>query len=90
MKVKKNWIYLFTEQTPTFHFTVGELIKALHQFPDDLPVLVSGYETGYENFLYPIVHKVVYEPENPYYDGQFQISDTNGMEVLLLNRELRE
>ena len=30
-----------------FNFTVGELIKILQQHPDDMPVVVSGYESGY-------------------------------------------
>jgi len=50
--------------------------------------VVSGYENGYENFYHPYVKKVKQFPENPYYDGQFQLDDT-GMEVLLLEREER-
>jgi hypothetical protein len=41
--------------------------------PPDLPVLVSGYENGYENFYPPKVTKLKHEPDNMYYDGQFQI-----------------
>jgi len=71
-----------------YNFTVGELIEILQQFPEDMPVVVSGYENGYENFHHPFVKKVMHQPENPYYDGQFQI-DENGTEVLLLEREER-
>lgn len=71
-----------------FNFTVGELMKILQQYPDDMPVVVSGYENGYENFYHPIVQKVIHMPENPYYDGEFQLDD-NGSEVLLLEREER-
>jgi hypothetical protein len=53
-----------------------------------MPVVVSGYENGYENFYHPIVKKVKHRPENPYWDGQFQLDD-NGKEVLLLEREVR-
>lgn len=31
-----------------FSFTVGELMQILQQFPADMPVVVSGYENGYE------------------------------------------
>lgn len=72
----------------TYNFTVSELIKILQQYPDDMPVVVSGYENGYENFYHPYVKKVKHFPENPYYDGQFQL-DENGTEVLLLEREER-
>ncbi|NJO87536.1 MAG: hypothetical protein HC831_00190 [Chloroflexia bacterium] len=72
----------------TYFFTVGELIKILQQYPDDMPVVVSGYENGYENFYHPYVKKVKHLPENTYYDGQFQLDD-NGTEVLLLEREVR-
>lgn len=71
-----------------YNFTVGELIEILLQYPADMPVVVSGYENGYENFYQPFVKKVNYLPENPYYDGQFQLDD-NGTEVLLLEREER-
>jgi hypothetical protein len=71
-----------------YNFTVGELIEILLQYPADMPVVVSGYENGYENFYQPFVKKVTYLPENPYYDGQFQLDD-NGTEVLLLEREER-
>lgn len=72
----------------TYFFTVGELIKILQQYPEDMPVVVSGYENGYENFYHPYVKKVKHLPENTYYDGQFQLDD-QGTEVLLLEREVR-
>ena len=53
-----------------------------------MPVIVSGYESGYENFYHPIVQKVNHIPENMYWDGEFQI-DENGIEVLILEREVR-
>jgi hypothetical protein len=71
-----------------YNFTVGELIKILQQYPDEMPVVVSGYENGYENFHQPYVKKVKHLPENSYWDGQFQL-DENGTEVLLLEREVR-
>ena len=71
-----------------YNFTVGELIKILQQYPQDMPVVVSGYENGYENFYHPYIKKVKHLPENPYWDGQFQI-DENGEDVLILERELR-
>jgi len=71
-----------------YNFTAGELIKILQQYPEDMPVVVSGYENGYENFYHPLVKKVKHLAENPYWDGQFQLDD-NGKEVLLLEREVR-
>ncbi len=71
-----------------YYFTVGELIKIMRQYPEEMPVVVSGYENGYENFYQPLVKKVKHLPENPYYDGQFQLDD-HGTEVLLLEREVR-
>lgn len=73
----------------TFNFTVSELIEILLQYPPDMPVVVSGYENGYENFYHHHVKKVYHFPENPYYDGQFHLDD-NGTEVLLLEREMRD
>jgi len=71
-----------------FNFTVGELIEILLQHPADMPVVVSGYKNGYENFFHPYVIKVIHQPENTFYDGLFQ-PDDNGTEVLLLEREER-
>ena len=73
----------------TYNFTVSELIEILLQYLPDMPVVVSGYENGYENFYHPHVKKVKDFPKNPYYDGQFQLDD-DGREVLLLEREMRD
>ena len=40
-----------------FNYTVGELIEVLKEYPKDMPVIVSGYESGCENFYLPIVQK---------------------------------
>jgi len=71
-----------------FNFTVGELIEILNQQPKDMPVVVCGYENGYENLCQPFVKKIKHLPENPYYNGQFQIDD-KGIEVFILEREVR-
>lgn len=73
----------------TYFFTVGELIKILQQYPDDMPVVVSGYKNGYENFYEPYVIKVIDQPENTFYDDRFQ-TDNQGTEVLILEREYRD
>jgi hypothetical protein len=61
----------------TFHFTVRELAEILKSFPQDMPVLVSGYESGFENFMQPFVKKLKHEPENMYYEGEFQYADND-------------
>ncbi len=79
---------MIDKQSSIFNYTVGELIKVLNEYPKDMPVIVSGYESGYENFYLPIVQKVRRIPENMYWDGEFQI-DENGIEALVLEREVR-
>ena len=79
---------MMTEKTKIFNYTVGELIEILKSYPDNMPVIVSGYENGYENFNPPTVHRVEHLPENKYWDGKFQIDD-NGIEALILEREVR-
>ena len=69
-------------------FTIAQLITELQKYPQDMPVLVSGYENGYENFYHPYVIKVSHFPDNSHWDGQFQLDD-KGTEVLLLEREVR-
>jgi len=79
---------MIDKQSSMFNYTVGELIKVLNEYPKDMPVIVSGYESGYENFYLPIVQKIRRIPENMYWDGEFQI-DENGIEALVLEREVR-
>lgn len=58
-----------------YNFTVGELIKILQEYPEDMPVVVSGYNNGYENFFHPYVKKVIHLPENTKHNGQFQLNE---------------
>lgn len=51
-----------SEKEP-FHFTLGRLIEVLKSLPQDLPVLTSGYEGGFENFYEPCIIKVRHELE---------------------------
>ena len=76
-----------------FNFTVGELIKILQQYPKHLPVVLSGYESGFENFYAPYVADLIHKPENMYWDGEFQPvegNDKNNFKALILKRELRD
>ncbi len=76
-----------------FHFTVGQLIEVLKSLPQDLPVLTSGYESGFENFYQPCIIKVKHEPENPYYEGEFQAAeegDDRTFEAVVLKRVVRD
>lgn len=58
-----------------FHFTVGQLVEILKPLSQDLPVLISGYEGGFENIYQPDIIKVKHEPENMYYEGEFQVAE---------------
>ena len=75
-----------------FYFTVAQLTEVLKTLPSDFPVLVSGYESGYENFYQPTVVKMKHEPENPYFDGEFQpsqVDDKNTFDAVVLVRMVR-
>ena len=62
--------------TPTepgkFYFTVGQLMEILKDMPQDLPVIVSGQKSGYENFFHPYVVKMIHDPDCYYQYGEFQ------------------
>ena len=76
-----------------FHSTVGQLVEFLKTLPQDLPILTSGYENGFENFYQPDIIKVKHEPENMYYEGEFQISDEedkNTFKAVVLQRVVRD
>ena len=75
-----------------FHYTVGQLAEILKSLPQDLPVLTSGYENGFENFYPPGVIKVKHEPENMYYDGEFQVAedgDVGTFDAVVIRRVVR-
>jgi hypothetical protein len=71
-------------------FTVAELIEELRKFPDDLPVLVSGYDNGYENFYQPVVVNLGDYPENPWTEGRFQVEQRGGIRAVVFMREKRD
>ena len=73
-------------------YSVAELIEALKKYPQDLPVLVSGYEGGFENILPPIIERLIYKPENQNWDGEFQIAEEENeadLEAVVLRRVFR-
>jgi hypothetical protein len=75
-----------------FSFTVAQLIEMLKDMPPDLPVLTSGYESGFENFYRPEIVHLKHEPENPYFEGEFQAADDNDTDTfnaVILQRVLR-
>jgi len=75
-----------------FHYTVSQLSDVLNSFPQNLPVLTSGYEDGFENIYYPKIFELKHEPENMYFSGEFQISDTqdeNRFKAVVINRVVR-
>ena len=80
-------------QNEIFHFTVAQLIEILQSLPQDLPVLTSGYESGFENFYRPEIVELKHEPENPYYEGEFQVADgkdKNTFKAVILHRVKRD
>ena len=80
-------------QKEVFHYTVGQLVEILKTLPQDLPVLTSGYENGFENFYQPGIIKVKHEPENPYYDGEFQVAeagDEETFDAVVIRRVVRD
>ncbi len=80
-------------QKEIFHFTVGQLVEILKSLPQDLPVLTSGYESGFENFYHPEIAELKHEPENMYYDGEFQVAeedDEETFDVVVIRRVVRD
>ena len=76
-----------------FHSTVGQLVEFLKTLPQDLPVLTSGYENGFENFYQPSIIKVKHEPENMYYEGEFQVAEVGDevtFDAVVLRRVVRD
>ena len=74
--------------------TVAELIKELQQLPPDIRVVMSGYEGGYENMLTPKIEKLEQNPDNPYWEGEFQeqgqLEGGQLIEAVVMQRVLRD
>jgi len=80
-------------ENQVFQYTVSKLIEALSSFPLDTPVLTSGYENGFENIQQPALKELVHKPNNPYYDGEYQLvsdGDSEPFQAVLLPRLERE
>lgn len=53
--------------------TVKELKEKLSEFPDDMIVVVSGYENGYDDIYSDLEKKKVYERKNKsWWDGDYR------------------
>jgi len=55
--------------------------------------LTSGYEGGFENVYQPDIIKVKHEPENPYYEGEFQVAedrDEETFDAVVIRRVVRD
>lgn len=77
---------------PVFKHTVGQLIATLKEFPEDMPIVVTGYEDGYENILPPKKADLKYRPDAPYWSGPFEHAepnDKNTFTAIIIEREVR-
>jgi hypothetical protein len=82
-----------TQKNIKTSYSVAELIEVLKKYPQDLPVLVSGYEGGFENIMPPIIEKLTHKPENQYWDGEFQTAEEENegdLEAVVLRRVFRD
>ncbi len=74
-------------------YTVKDLIASLTKFPQDLPVLVSGYESGFECFYEPEILDLVYNNDTMYYDGEYQFpleGEIPDVTAVVLQRVMRD
>ena len=53
---------------------VAELIEHLRKFPDDLPVLIEGYETGWDGIHELRTDGVVRYRKAEAWDGEYQLA----------------
>lgn len=77
---------------PLTTFTVAKLIEALQKFPQNTPVVVSGYESGYENIMPPKLAKLQQQKESRCWDGEFQEAEQESeyvLDAVVLNRVVR-
>jgi hypothetical protein len=63
--------------------TACQLIEILSKYPSDLPVLVEGYETGFDQIHSIVPAKAIPNPENQEHDGEFE-KDGEGSDCLII------
>lgn len=63
--------------------TAGQLIEILKKHRADLPVLVEGYETGFDPIHSIVPAKAIPNPQNQDYDGEYE-KDGQGSDCLLI------
>jgi hypothetical protein len=72
--------------------TVKQLIEELSKYPSDMPVMVDGYEGGYNAVVPEKIYlaEVHYHPREAYY-GDYQIAQpgrpVESQQVLILSRK---
>ena len=71
-------------------YTVEKLIADLQKMPQDLPIFISGYESGFENVHSPVVVPMTDNPDNPYFEGRFQFDENGSFNAVILQRENRD
>ncbi len=82
------------------HLTVGELIRLLSEYPEDLRVVVDGYEGGFDDLTNDLIQRLpiglhVNKPkwEGPHEDARWGFFERKGaieiVEALRLGRSSR-
>ena len=74
--------------------TVKELREELFKYPEDIPVVISGYESGFDHISVIRNHSLYEYTDKPYYEGRFQTSldilknhtSTDVVKALILKR----
>jgi len=85
--------FMTVDQPGKFYFTVGQLVEILKALPPDLPVLTSGYKSGYDNFYHPEVVKMKRGLNDWYEYGEFEVAgegDIETFDAVLLSRVVRD
>jgi len=65
--------------------TVRQVIELLQQYPDDLPVVVQGYEEGYDPVTDVGELTVAAKQHREWYVGVYEQSDQQGEKVVAIS-----
>jgi len=69
--------------------TVKELIDKLQQFPAGTPIVVDGYENGYDSATDVSIIRVSRQVQAKWYDGEFDKSDEGDAAILISSAHRR-
>lgn len=66
----------------------SDLIKELMKYPDDMEIMVQGYENGYHKNIELMENNVILNENHEWYEGEYEsvVASDESLKVIVLAR----